>query len=148
LRRRRKKIAFIAITVARSRVREVMHPGLMELRAAVSAQNVDVTGPWFTHHLRAPGESFDFEICLPVAAPVAPSGRMQFREWPGMAVAQTCYHGGFEGLGAAWGSFMKQAAAASHATSEDFWERYLVGPETSPDAAAWRTELNRRLLAS
>ena len=27
------------------------------------------------------------------------------------------------------------------------WERYLVGPESGPDAANWRTELNKPLVA-
>jgi len=28
----------------------------------------------------------------------------------------------------------------------DLWERYLTGPESNPDPATWRTELNRPLL--
>jgi hypothetical protein len=69
--------ASIAIRVPREEIRHVMGPGLAELKAAVAAQNVAVTGPWLTHHFRDPGEVFDFEICLPVATSVAPAGRVQ-----------------------------------------------------------------------
>ncbi len=66
--------ASIPLRVPREEIRHVMGPGLAELKAAVAAQNVAVTGPWFTHHFRNPGEVFDFEICLPVATSVAPAG--------------------------------------------------------------------------
>src|SRR3982074_1586954 len=45
-------------------------------QTAVPTKNIVVTGPWFTHHVRNPSKIFDFEICLPVATPVAPAGRM------------------------------------------------------------------------
>jgi hypothetical protein len=69
--------ALIPITVPREDIRKVMGPGLAELKATIAAQNVAVTGPWFTHYVRNPGEVFDFEICLPVATPVAPVNRVK-----------------------------------------------------------------------
>src|SRR5580765_4300969 len=56
--------ASIPLRVPREEIRSVMGPGLAELKAAVAAQNIAITGPWFTHHFRNPGEVFDFEICL------------------------------------------------------------------------------------
>jgi hypothetical protein len=49
--------ALIPITVPREDIRKVMGPGLAELKAAIAAQNVAVTGPWFTHHVRNPAKS-------------------------------------------------------------------------------------------
>ena len=138
--------AALPIKVPRSEIRNVMGPGRAELASAVASQNIAVTGPWFTHHARRPTEIFDFEICLPVASPVAPAGRMQPREWPAMTVAQAIYQGGYEGLGAAWGDFLAQVKAAGHDTADNLWERYLTGPESGPDPAKWQTELNRPLL--
>ena len=146
IRTRPQLTALIPIKVPREDIRKVMGPGLAELKAAVAAQNIVITGPWFTHHVRNPGAIFDFEICLPVATPVAPAGRMRPGQWPAMTVAQTTYHGGYEGLGAAWDEFMKRIKTAGHKTAEDLWERYAIGPEASADPAAWRTELNRRLV--
>ena len=138
--------ALIPIKVPREDIRKVVGPGLAELRAAVAAQNIAVTGPWFTHHVRNPGEIFDFEICLPVAASVVPADRMRPGQWPEINVAQTTYHGDYEGLGVAWAEFMKWIKAAGHKTAGDLWERYVIGPEASADSAAWRTELSRPLL--
>src|SRR5438067_891590 len=69
--------AFIRLTVPREEIRNVMGPGIREVMATVAAQGLAPTGPWFTHHLRMDPEVFDFEICVPVDAPVAPAGRVQ-----------------------------------------------------------------------
>ena len=137
--------AVIPLEIPRADVRTVMGPGLAELRAAVAAQGVAAAGPWFTHHLREPGAVFAFEIGLPVAAPVAPVGRVKPGHWPAMTLAQTVYHGGYEGLGAAWGEFLAAVEAAGHRTAEGLWECYVIGPDASADPAAWRTELNKPL---
>jgi effector-binding domain-containing protein len=138
--------ASIPLRVPREEIRHVMGPGLAELKAAVAAQNVAVTGPWFTHHFRNPGEVFDFEICLPVAAAVTPVGRMKPGQWSAMTIVQTTYHGGFEGLGNAWGEFIGAIRAAGHKTADGLYEAYAVGPEKSPDPSAWRTVLSKELL--
>ncbi len=53
--------------------------------------------------------------------------------------------GDYEGLGAAWEEFDAWVAAEGHTPRGDLWERYVVGPESNPDPAAWRTERNRPL---
>jgi effector-binding domain-containing protein len=140
--------ALISIQVPRAEIQRVMGSGLMELKAAVAAQNIAVTGPWLTHHLRDPGAVFDFEICLPVVSPVAPVNRVRPGQWPAMTIAQTTYHGGFEGLGSAWGEFIDMIKAAGHKTADGLYEIYAVGPETSRDPAAWRTVLSKEIAAS
>ncbi|WP_028347716.1 GyrI-like domain-containing protein [Bradyrhizobium murdochi] len=140
--------ASIPIKVPREDVRKVMGPGLAELKAAVAAQNIAVIGPWFTHHVRNPGEVFDFEICLPVATPVAPVNRMKPGQWAAMNIAQTTYHGGYEGLGSAWGEFIGAIKAAGHKTADGLYESYAVGPDMSADPSAWRTVISKELLAS
>lgn len=138
--------AIIHLTVPRDEIQDVMMPGLKELKAAVAAQGIEVVGPWFTHHLKMEPDVFDFEICLPVSTPVAAAGRMRPSHWPAMKVARTVYHGSFEGLGDAWSEFMDWIEAQGHNEAEDLWERYLAGPEASPNPADWRTELSRPLL--
>src|ERR1700761_2116443 len=96
-------VALIPIQVPRTEIQKVMGPGLKELKATVAAQNIAVTGPWFTHHLRDPGAVFDFEICLPLASAIVATGRVKPGEWRAMSIAETTYHGGYEGLGGAWG---------------------------------------------
>jgi effector-binding domain-containing protein len=139
-------MACIHLTVPRAQIGEVMGPGLTEVRAAVAAQGIAADGPWFTHHLRMDPDIFDFEICVPVTARVTTTGRVKPGEWPAMTVARTVYHGGYEGLGDAWGEFMAWIEAEGHRPAPDLWERYVTGPEAGPDPSTWRTELNRPLL--
>jgi len=55
------------------------------------------------------------------------------------------YSGPYEGLPSAWGEFNKWMKANGHKQAENLWEVYSVGPQSSPDPANWRTELNRPL---
>ncbi len=104
------------------------------------------TGPWFTHHLRMDPDVFDFEICLPVAAPVSAAGRVQPGLLPAATVARTVYRGPYEGLPSAWGEFDAWITAQDRTPAPDIWEVYVAGPESGPDPAGWRTELNRPLV--
>lgn len=135
--------AAIHLTIPRSEIRSVMGPGLSEIMAAVRAQGIGPTGPWFTHHLKMDPATFDFEICVPVAAPVRPVGRVVSREIPALRVARTIYRGSYEQLAKGWQDFGAWMAANGHVPGPDLYECYAVGPESTADAAAWRTELSR-----
>ncbi len=138
--------AFIHVTVPRNEIQKVMGPGISELMATVAAQGIAPAGPWFTHHLKMDPEVFDFEISIPVKAPVVPEGRVRPGELPAAKVARTVYHGAYEGLGDAWGDFNDWIVANGHTPASDLWECYLAGPESNSDPAAWSTELNRPLV--
>jgi effector-binding domain-containing protein len=137
--------AVIHLTVPRSKTQEVMGPGLEEVKAAVAAQGLAATGPWFTHHLKMDPKAFDFEICVPVGAPVAAAGRVRPGRLAGRKVARTVYHGGYEGLAVAWGELGRWISSQGLPAAPDLWEVYLSGPESSNDPASWRTELNQPL---
>src|SRR5262249_10339960 len=79
--------------VPRAEIRKVMGPGLAELWTAVAVQGIATIGPWFTHHLKMPSDVFNFEIGLPVNAPVATAGRGKSRGFPAMRLVGTVYKG-------------------------------------------------------
>jgi len=137
--------AIIRLTIPREEIRNVMGPGYQELMAAVAAQGIAPAGPWFTHHLRMDPDIFDFELGVPVTAPISATGRVVAGQLPAARVARTVYHGDYEGLGPAWAEFDAWITVQSHTPGPDLWERYLAGPESNPDPATWRTELNRPL---
>jgi len=137
--------AYMHFEVERSEIQIVMGPGLHELRRTCEAQGIAVVGPWFTRHLRMAPEIFDFEICLPVATPVEPTKRVRAGCLAAANVVRSVYSGPYEGLGEAWGELMGWIAANGLKTRADLWERYLSGPESNPDPATFRTELNRPL---
>ena len=116
-----------------------MGPGLKELRDTLSAQGIEPTGPWFTHQLKLEPSQWDFEIGLPIAVPIKPQGRVKAGELPALTAARTVYHGGYEGLGAAWSELMSWIKAEGHIAASSLWEVYL---EEKPG----RTELTRPLV--
>jgi effector-binding domain-containing protein len=140
------RTAVIPLTIPRAEIQRVMGPGIGELMTVIAAQGIGPAGPWYTYHLRMDPDVFDFEIGVPVAAPVAPVGRVKPGQLPARRVARTVYHGPYEGLAAAWGEFDAWIADQGQTPGTDLWECYAVGPESSPDPAAWRTELNRPLI--
>jgi effector-binding domain-containing protein len=88
---------------------------------------------------------FDFEVGIPVTAPIAATGRVRPGHLPGATVARTVHHGPYEGLASAWAELEAWITAAGHTPAPGLWERYIAGPESAPDPATWRTELNRPL---
>jgi effector-binding domain-containing protein len=138
--------AIIRFTIPRAEIRNVMGPGHSELMDAVAAQGIIPIGPWFSHHLRMDPEIFDFEIGVPIAAPFSAVGRVTAGQLPAATVARTVYHGGYEGLGAAWGELDAWVKAEGHTPAPDLWECYVAGPESGSDSTTWRTELNRPLI--
>lgn len=139
--------AVIRFTIPRAEIQNVMGPAIGEVMAAVAAQGVAPAGPVFSRHFRMDPEIFDFEVGVPVAAPVAAAGRVVASELPAATVARTNYRGGYEGLGAAWCEFGAWIEANAHTPAEELWEYYAAGPESSPDPSNWRTELNRPLIS-
>ncbi len=137
--------AIIRLTIPREEIRNVMGPGYRELMAAIAAQGIAPAGPWFTHHLRMDPDTFDFEIGMPVTTPISAAGRVKAGQLPAATVARTVYYGAYEGLGSAWAEFDAWITAEGHTPGPDLWECYVAGPESNPDPATWRTELNRPL---
>lgn len=139
-------IAFIHLTVGRDEIMKAMQSSLGELKRVLEEQEVTPAGPWFTHHLRRPSESFDLRICFPVDTPVTPSGRVEAGQRDAARVARTVYSGNYTGLASAWGKFRDWLDSNNCSTRDDLWEVYLVGPEASSRPEDWRTELNRPLV--
>jgi effector-binding domain-containing protein len=140
------RTASIRFTIPMSEMRNVVGPGIGEVMAAVAAQGIARTGPWFIHVMKMERDTIDFEIGVPVTAPVAAAGRVEPGQLPAAIVARAVYSGPYDGLPAAWRKFDAWIAANGHTPAQDLWDSYVTGPESNPDPATWRTELNRPLL--
>ena len=137
-------VAAIPIQCSGAEMRTVMGPGITELRSTLEKQGIKATGAWLGHHFRMPTDTFDFEIAMPVAQECTPAGRVKMSELPAGKVAQTVYHGGYDGLGNAWGEFIAWAKQNDVKYTGEFWEQYTVGPEAG-DAKSFRTTLTLKL---
>ncbi len=139
-------VAKIRLVVARDQMPVVMGPGISELFSVVGAQNIEVVGPWFAHHNAITDTEFDFAICVPVASPVAPTGRVVPGVRDAALVARAVMCGPYEHLGDGWGELMAWIESQGLQPRSDLWEVYLVGPESGDDSSKWRSELNRPLV--
>lgn len=139
--------AALRMVVPRDEIRHVMGPAIREVFGAVQAQGLSPIGPWYTHHFRRPTDSFDLEVCVPVAGTIASTGRVYAGRRPAMEVVRTVYTGSYEGLGEAWAEFVDAIERGGHRVGDDLYEAYLVGPESNPNPEAWRTELIRPRVA-
>jgi effector-binding domain-containing protein len=137
--------AVIPLTIPRSEMMKAFGPAVGELMKALAAQGVEPVGAVFAHHLKMSPDTFDFELGVKVSAPVKAAGRMKPGQLPARKVAHTVYSGPYEGLPNAWSEFNSWMKANGHEQAEDLWEVYSVGPQSNPDPANWRTELNRPL---
>ena len=120
-----------------------MDPAIAEVVAVVAAQGATVAGPLFTRHFTVSPDVFDFEVGFPVTAPVRPEGRVAAGELPAARVARAVYRGPYEKLGDAWRELGAWISEQGYRQGPHLWERYIAGPESSPDPTQWRTELNR-----
>ena len=137
--------AVIHLTIPRAEIQTAMGPAHQELFSTLGAQGVAPTGPLFSRHFRMDPATFDFEVGVPVSAPVTPAGRVAASHLPATRVARTVYRGAYEGLGAAWGELDSWIKAEGLKPTGELWETYAAGPESGSDPSGWRTELNRPL---
>ena len=68
--------AVIHLVVPRAEIQHVMGPAIGEVFSTLAAQGVTPAGPVFSYHPRIDPDVFDFEVGVPVAAPVTPAGRV------------------------------------------------------------------------
>jgi effector-binding domain-containing protein len=140
-----KTTAVVRLTIPRQEMVKAFGPAAGELIATLAAQGVKPQSAVFAHHVTLSPEFFDFEVGVEVAAPVTATGRVMPSELPATRIARTVYSGPYEGLPAAWHAFEIWIKENGHAPSGRLWEVYAVGPQSTPDPAGWRTELNRPL---
>jgi effector-binding domain-containing protein len=137
--------AVIRLTIPRSEMMKAFAPAVSELMSTLAAQGVEPIGAVFAHHMKITQDTFDFELGVKVSVPVKATGRVRPGQLPAAKVARTVYSGSYDGLPSAWGEFNNWMNANGHKQAPDLWEVYSVGPQSSPDPANWRTELNRPL---
>ena len=117
------------------------------LYPALDQRGIQPIGPPFSAYYRVPGDTADLEVGSPVA--LAPSEEitadngvvLMASTLPSGRVARISYVGGFDGLGEAWGSFMKAVEDSGNAPQFPFWEVYVSEPGPTVDPATLRTDL-------
>jgi effector-binding domain-containing protein len=142
----KQEVAFVPICVPRHQIQEVMRVGLNEIVSVLKEQGIETVGPWMTHHHYLNLDEFNCDICVPVARPVTPQGRVRPGILPSRKVARAVHRGPYNELAQAWRALMNWAAVERLHTCIDFFECYVKGPESSADPAQWETMLSVPLM--
>lgn len=116
---------------------------LGELHAALSAQGVKSTGSAggiFSNAIfsEAHGEATVF---IPVDGKVRAIGRVSPRVVPAVELATLVHKGSHANIDLAYGSLATYVTRHALAVEGPLREYYLVGPQDTSDASAWRTEI-------
>lgn len=112
------------------------------------------TGPAFSRHdgdlSGGLGEVTDVRVGFPVDTPLVEARTtdvdgvavtLEPSELPACRLAITTHHGGYDGLGAAWGSFTAAVRARDLTPRSPIWEVYDTEPTPDMDPADLRTGL-------
>jgi effector-binding domain-containing protein len=116
---------------------------LGELHAALSAQRISPTGPAggiFSNAIfsDAHGEATVF---LPCDGKVRAIGRVASRVVPAVELATVVHEGSHANIDLAYGSLATYVTRHALAVEGPIREYYLVVPQDTLDASAWRTEI-------
>jgi DNA-binding transcriptional MerR regulator len=116
---------------------------LGELHAALAAQGIPLTGPaggMFSNTLfsHARGEAAVFVPCDGSAWAI---GRVAPLVVPAVELATLIHKGSHANIDLAYGALATYVTHHALAVEGPLREYYLVGPQDTPDASAWRTEI-------
>ena len=112
-----------------------------ELAAVLANQGVTPRSAAFAKYDGAPTDVARLEVGFVVDGPLEPTGDVVAGTLPGGRVATVVHHGGFDGLGEAWGALFAWVTDQGMTPGAQMWEIYLTEPSPDMDPAELRTEL-------
>lgn len=133
------------------RMPEVFDTAFRAIFPAMAQHGLTPSGPAFALYHRAPDETADFEVGMPLTEPsesvieAADGVRLEPSWLPGGRAARISHLGGFDQLSTAWAGFMGQVAVAGETPELPFWEVYVTEPSPEMDPVDLRTDLFTRL---
>jgi DNA-binding transcriptional MerR regulator len=116
---------------------------LGELKAALTAQGVELIGPaggMFSNDLFSQARG-DATVYIPCGGGARAVGRLAMVVVPAVELATIVHEGSHANIDLAYGSLATYVARHALGIEGPLREYYLVGPQDTPDASAWRTEI-------
>lgn len=135
------RTAAVRVTAPPARIGEAFRGALPEVIDSLSRQRASTAGPPFARFFDYGDEQADFEVGIPVSAPVAAEGRVEPGELPGGRVARVVHRGPYEDLQRAHDAIGDWVLAHDHDPAGPVWEVYLTGPQQTEDPERWETEV-------
>ncbi|MCJ8505767.1 GyrI-like domain-containing protein [Kocuria flava] len=133
--------AVVRGTVAMEELRRFFDEAFRELGRAVARGEVVPDGAALALYPAEPGRTVALEVGFPVVDPVVPSGNIVPGRLPAGRVVELEHHGGYDGLGSAWGLLRTWAGEQGVVLGAPLWEVYETQPYPEADPASMRTRL-------
>ena len=134
-------VASRRLSVSPAELEAVLGEVLLEVWAAISAQQVPPAGPPFLRYHHIAETRLDVEAGFPVGAPFVAAGHVQPCSLPGGRVLVTLHAGPYTELRAAYAALAAWLEANGRFPEGAPWESYLTDPAFTPNPYDWRTEV-------
>lgn len=100
-----------------------------------------MAGPPFAIWYQWEGDTFEFDNCIPVTAPVKVSGDVRNISTYAGKVVMVSHTGSYESTQYSWETLMEYVEKNGLETAGDPYEVYITNPGEEPDPSKWITEL-------
>ncbi|MEE1617793.1 transcriptional regulator [Brachybacterium sp. J144] len=126
---------------------DLMDGTFSHLVSALAEAGIAPIGPAFSLHHRAPVQTADLEVGLPVDRPLTegitlPNGfEVVGSVLPAGRIGWISHVGSYGGLAEAWGSFTEDIGESEEQMTYPFWEMYVTEPTPDTNPAHLRTDL-------
>ena len=131
----------IRTTVPMREIGKVMGPLFGEVYGYIQQSGQTPAGMPLAIYHSIPGETVDLECAMPVAEPLAGSGRVQAGELPAGTAATVTHMGPYDDLGRTWAALTEWMKSQGLDAAGAPWEVYVTDPGAEPDQSKWRTDI-------
>ena len=128
----------VRTTVPMAEIGQHMGQVFGQLFGWLGMHQVTPIGPPWARYLAVGPDEVEFEVGVPVAAPVEASGPVTTGVRPATTVAKTLHVGPYDTLEGAYTAVMEWLGANGRLVTGAMWEVYESDPEQEPDPAKWR----------
>ena len=131
----------IRATATMDKIGEVMGAMFGEVYGHIQQSGQAPAGMPFAIYHSMDGNTVDLECGMPVASPMAGTGRIRTGELPAGTVATVTHMGPYEELAQTWSALTEWMGLQDLQPAGAPWEVYVTEPGAEPDQSKWRTDI-------
>ena len=112
-----------------------------EIYDHIQEQGLEPSGMPLAIYHSMEADAVELECAMPLAEPVAGSGRIRSGNLPAGLVATATHVGPYHELPGTWSRLTEWMAAEGLEPAGSPWEVYVTDPGAEPDSSKWRTDI-------
>ena len=120
---------------------QLMGPLFGEVHGYIQRHGQTPAGMPLTIYHSMDGINVDLECAIPVASPIAGTGRIRAGELPAGTMATVTHMGPYDDLRHTWAALTEWMKSQGLEAAGAPWEVYVSDPGAEPDQSQWRTDI-------